>query len=56
MTSKVPDVLFKLLTQHQELVQFGNVEEVFCVTSISGVICTTGMCFYPAGWSAHHCH
>lgn len=33
MTSKVPDVFFQLLTQHQELVQFGDMEEVFCTRS-----------------------
>lgn len=35
MTSEVPDIFFQLLTQHQELVQFGNVEEVFCTRSIA---------------------
>lgn len=35
MTSKVPDIFFQLLTQHQELVQFGNVEEVFYTRSMN---------------------
>lgn len=35
MTSKVPDIFFELLTQHQELVQFGDVEEVVCRRSIT---------------------
>lgn len=29
MASEVSDIFPKLLTQHQELVQFGNVKEVF---------------------------
>ena len=30
VTPQVSDVLVQLLTQDQQLVQFGNVEEIFC--------------------------